>query len=118
DGGEIDVAAVCRTAEETIALLPRLEPDLVTMDIELPGMSGIEAVEQIMNVHPVPILVLSSQVQRDSELAAAALAAGALDAVGKEALDLVDPHGAAAVALRQRLNMLAAARVLRHHRAS
>jgi two-component system chemotaxis response regulator CheB len=115
--GDVDVTVVCRTAEEAIAALPRFNPDVITMDIELPGMSGIQAVERIMSVHPVPIMVLSSQVRRDSALAAAALAAGALDAMGKEDLELVDPHGAAAVAFRQRLKILSGARVIRHPRA-
>jgi two-component system, chemotaxis family, protein-glutamate methylesterase/glutaminase len=117
EGGEVDVAAVCENAEEAIELLPRLKPDLVTMDIELPGMSGLEAVEEIMNVHPVPILVLSSHVEEDSEVAAAALAAGALEAMGKGQLDLVDPRGAAAAGFRKRLKLLAGARVIRHPRA-
>ena len=56
------------------------------MDIELPGMSGLEAVEQIMSVRPMPILVLSSQVTGDGEIAAAALAAGALEAIAKDEL--------------------------------
>jgi two-component system chemotaxis response regulator CheB len=115
--GEVEVAAVCRTAEEAIALLPSVKPDLVTMDIELPGISGLEAVEQIMTAHPVPILVLSSRVRRDSEVAAAALAAGALDAVGKDELDLMDPVSETAVAFRQRLKVLAGAQVIRHPRA-
>ena len=50
--GDIEVAAVCATAEEAIAALPRIRPDLVTMDLELPGMDGLTAVEQIMNSGP------------------------------------------------------------------
>jgi len=53
--GDIAVAAVCTTAEQAIALLPRVDPDLVTMDIELPGMDGLKAVETIMGRRPVPI---------------------------------------------------------------
>ncbi len=49
-------------------------------------MSGLEAVEQIMSVRPTPILVLSSQVTGDGEIAAAALAAGALEAMAKDEL--------------------------------
>jgi two-component system chemotaxis response regulator CheB len=117
EGDEMRVAAVCSSAEEAIELLPSLRPDVVTMDLELPGMSGLEAVEEIMSAHPVPILVLSSRVERDSEVAAAALAAGALDAISKNGLDLADRDGGAATALRERLKVLAAARVIRHPRA-
>ena len=44
------------TAEGAIADLNALEPDLVTMDIALPGMSGLQAVEEIMSTRPTPIL--------------------------------------------------------------
>ena len=62
---EIEVVGVCATAEEAIARLSQsLKPDLVTMDLELPGMSGVEAIEQIMSAQPVPILVLSAHVEQ------------------------------------------------------
>lgn len=113
--GDLEVVGVFQSAEEAIAALPRLKPDLVTMDIELPGMSGFEAVEHMMSVCPLPILVLSSYV--NVEIAAVTLAAGALDAVRKDELDLLDPKGADAVALRRRVRVLAGARVIKHPRA-
>jgi two-component system chemotaxis response regulator CheB len=112
--GDIVVAAVCASAEEAIAALPRIRPDLVTMDLELPGMDGLTAVEQIMNFRPVPILVLSAQAGAGSATAAAALAAGALDAVAKDDLDLRDPASAAGIAFRRRVRVLSRARVIRH----
>jgi two-component system chemotaxis response regulator CheB len=117
-GGEVEVVGVFATAEEAIAALPDLRPHLVTMDLELPGMSGLEAVEQIMGVHPIPILVLSAHVGPRSDRAAAALAAGALDAVHKESLDLRNPEGDAAAALRRRVKILSGIRVIRHPRAA
>jgi two-component system chemotaxis response regulator CheB len=113
----IEVVGICETAERAIAQLAALKPDLVTMDLELPGMSGLEAVEQIMSSAPVPILVLSGRVEHRSETALAALAAGALDAMSKSAFDLRDPDGPAAQTLRHRVKMLSHARVIRHPRA-
>ena len=115
--GDIEVLAVCGTAEEAIAALPRLRPDLVTMDVELPGMNGLEAVGEIMSGRPLPILVLSSYVGPGSDQVAAALAAGALDAIDKDGLDLHDPAGAAGAAFRHRVKVLGQARVIRHPRA-
>jgi two-component system chemotaxis response regulator CheB len=112
--GDIVVAAVCASAEEAIAALPRIRPDLVTMDLELPGMDGLTAVEQIMNSGPVPILVLSGLVGAGSATAAAAMAAGAVDAMAKGDLDLVDPASAVSVAFRRRVRVLCRARVIRH----
>lgn len=115
--GDLEVIGTFARAEEAIAALARLKPDLVTMDIELPGMNGLQAIEQIMGAHPVPILVLSSHVGANCETAAAALAAGALEALTKDGLDLRDPSGTAAVALRRRAKLLSRARVIRHPRA-
>jgi two-component system chemotaxis response regulator CheB len=114
--GSLDVVAVSRSAEDAIAAVTRLAPDLVTMDIELPGMSGLEAVERIMDVAPVPIFVLSGQLGPDSQASAAALAAGALDAMAKASVDLLDPSGAGAVVFRRRLTMMSGMRVIRHPR--
>lgn len=117
---EIHVVGVCPSAEETLARLAQLElkPHLVTMDLELPGMSGGHAIEQIMSVQPVPILVLAGGVERGSRTALAALGAGALEVLCKDALDLRDPNGADALAFRRRVKLLSGIRVLRHPRAS
>jgi two-component system chemotaxis response regulator CheB len=116
-GGEIEVVGVKTNAEAAIADLARLAPDLVTMDIELPGMSGLEAVEEIMSARPTPILILSSHVGTTNNVAAAALASGALDAIGKEGIPLMSPGDAAAFAFRRRVKLLGAAHVIRHPRA-
>jgi two-component system chemotaxis response regulator CheB len=110
-GEDIEVVAICKTGEEALEAVSRLDPDLVTMDLDLPGMGGILAVEKIMRSHPVPILVLSGQVRRGSAQAAAALSAGALEALPKGHVHMDDPAGAAAVALRYRFRRLAAAKV-------
>jgi two-component system chemotaxis response regulator CheB len=110
-GGDIKVVGVCGTGEEALEAVPRLAPDLVTMDLDLPGMGGIRAVEKIMRSHAVPILVLSGQVRRGSSGAAEALSAGALEALPKAQVHIDDPAGAAAVALRFRFKRLAAAKV-------
>ena len=101
-GCEIEVVAVCATAESAIGAIEDVRPDLVTMDVELPGMSGVDAVEAIMRVHPVPILVLSSRARPGGETVEAAYAAGAAGAIAKDDLELRDPDGIAAAALRRR----------------
>jgi two-component system chemotaxis response regulator CheB len=116
--GDISVVGVCGSAEEAISLLPLYRPDLVTMDIELPGMDGLAAVELIMDASPVPILVLSSHITAGGEKAAAALAAGALDAVAKDDLDLASPASVAGAAFRHRIRVISHASVIRHPRAS
>jgi two-component system, chemotaxis family, protein-glutamate methylesterase/glutaminase len=114
--GEFVVVGVCASGEEALENTSRLAPDLVTMDLELPGMGGLRATQELMRSHPVPVVVLSAHVGRGSEQAAAALAAGAVDALPKGHLRLTEPDGPAAVALRHRLRRLAQACV--DHRAT
>jgi two-component system chemotaxis response regulator CheB len=115
---EIHVVGVCASAEEMLARLqlPGAKPHLVTMDLELPGMSGGDAIEQIMNVQPVPILVLAGGVHSGSAKALASLGAGALEVLAKDALDLRDPSGDDAQAFRKRVKLLSRIRVLHHPR--
>jgi two-component system chemotaxis response regulator CheB len=114
--GTIEVIAVHPNAEAAIAALPVQQPDLLTMDIDLRGMNGLEAIEQIMSAQPLPILVIAGH-SRGGSLASEALAAGALEVITKEGLDLRDPGGVAATAFRRRAKILAGARVISHPRA-
>ncbi len=116
--GDISVVAVYSTAEEAIAALPHVKPDLLTIDILLPGIDGLAAVEEIMSYWPVPIIMLSGSLPNAPGKATAALAAGALDTASKADLDLRDPAGSTAAAFRRRVRMASRARVIRHPRAS
>ena len=103
----LEVVHIFDTAEEMLPALGDIDPDLVTMDLEMPGMGGASAVEQIMRDRPVPILVLSAHAGKDSEHAAEALAAGALEALGKSSLRLLEPTDLWATAVRSRIKRLA-----------
>lgn len=116
--GDISVVAVYSAADEAIAALPQVKPDLLTMDILLPGTDGLAAVEEIMSYWPVPIIVVSGSLPEAPGRVAAALAAGALDTEAKGDLDLRDPGGSAAAAFRRRVKVASRAHVIRHPRAS
>jgi two-component system chemotaxis response regulator CheB len=105
--GDLEVVGTCATGEETLRALTRLTPDLVTMDLDLPGMGGIRAIAEIMRSHPLPIVVLCAGIRRGSDKEEEALAAGALEALPKTQVRLDDPEGPAAVALRHRLRRIA-----------
>jgi two-component system chemotaxis response regulator CheB len=68
---------------EARAALARLAPDVLTLDIEMPRMDGLAFLEQLMRLRPMPVVMLSSLTQAGSRAAVEALAAGAVDAVGK-----------------------------------
>ncbi len=84
---EIRVIGQASTGAEAVELTATLRPDLVTMDLMMPGMDGMEATRRIMARHPTPVLFLSSFFDKDGSYSRAdAIAAGALDVVEKPAL--------------------------------
>ena len=105
--GHLEVVAVCPTAEAAMKSTAQLVPDLVMMDLELPGVGGIATIETMMRVHPVPIVVLSAFAARRSDSAAVALAAGAVEVLDKAELRLDEPDSPTAIALRHRFRRLA-----------
>jgi len=108
---DLKVVGTCGTIKETAAAMRTLDPDLLILDLELPDGNGIEAIPQLLAKQPVPILVLSDHADHGSEAAAAALAAGALDAHPKRALKLRDPGHARGIMFRRYLKRLSRARV-------
>ena len=80
----IDVVGEAADGAAAIDLCRTLRPDVVTMDMILPGMSGLAATEQIMAYSPTPILIVSASVNRGEAFQTYdALAAGAVDVFDK-----------------------------------
>jgi len=108
---DIEVVRSYASAEQLLDGLRLLRPDLVTMDLELPGMDGVEATRRIMADHPVPVVVVSAHTGAGSVRAAEALDAGAVDVVHKPEIQLGATTSAVAVALRRRMRRLSRVRV-------
>jgi two-component system chemotaxis response regulator CheB len=78
------VVGEAQNGEEAVRMAARLKPDVITMDIRMPRMDGIEAVRQIMSTTPTPIVVVASSIyDSDLNIAFNAIAAGALTVVEK-----------------------------------
>jgi two-component system, chemotaxis family, protein-glutamate methylesterase/glutaminase len=68
---------------DALAKIARLQPDVVTLDIEMPRLSGLDALRQIMAQHPRPVIMLSTLTQEGARETFQALALGAVDFVPK-----------------------------------
>ncbi len=80
----LEVAAAVESAERALEILERTAPDVISLDIRLPGMNGLEATRRIMSRRPTPIVVVSASVEaEDLKITMSALQAGALSVVEK-----------------------------------
>lgn len=74
----VTVAGTARNADEARTQLETLKPDVLTLDVEMPGMSGMEFLEEVMATRPMPVIMLSSITQAGTGTARRALELGAV----------------------------------------
>lgn len=81
--GSFTVAATASDGEEAVRLVEQLKPDIVTMDMEMPRMNGLEALQRIMASRPMPVIMLSAVTDNGTRDTIKALQYGAFDFVRK-----------------------------------
>lgn len=82
---EVDVVGQASDALEARTAIKQLNPDVVTLDIEMPNMNGLEFLEKIMRLRPMPVIMVSTMTHHGANATLAALEIGAFDCVGKPA---------------------------------
>ena len=89
-GSDADISVVGVAPDPLVARekIKALNPDVVTLDIEMPRMDGLSFLEKIMMLRPMPVVVVSSLTQKGADAALRALELGAVDYVGKPLRDL------------------------------
>lgn len=80
---QLEVCGEARDGHDAVTQTEALKPDVVSMDINMPHMDGLQATEIIMSSNPRPILVVSSESQEGAAVTLKALQLGAIDFVGK-----------------------------------
>jgi two-component system, chemotaxis family, protein-glutamate methylesterase/glutaminase len=85
------VVGTAETGLETLVKIGTLHPDVVTLDIDMPGLSGLETLRRVMLESPLPVIIVSSTARRGAEDTLEALALGAFDCIAKQlSYDSVD----------------------------
>ncbi|NLY79458.1 MAG: response regulator, partial [Lysinibacillus sp.] len=79
----IEVIGTARNGNDALKKITSLKPDVVTMDVEMPELNGIETLKQIMEISPVPVVMISSTTEKGAENTLLAMDYGAVDFVTK-----------------------------------
>ena len=83
---DLEVAATAPNGKIALAKIPQVNPDLITMDVEMPEMNGLETLKELRKTYPMlPVIMFSTQTQRGAGATLDALALGATDYVTKPA---------------------------------
>ena len=106
---EITVIGQAGDPLEAREAIKRLNPDVITLDVEMPNMNGLAFLDKIMRLRPMPVVMVSTLTQIGAEVSLAALELGAVDCVGKPSVGMAADQAFADLA--ERVKNAARARV-------
>lgn len=107
---ELSVAGVASDGDQVLSKVQEHSPQIVTMDVHMPKMDGLHALENLLAAHPLPVIMVSSATSRGAETTLRALDLGAMDYIEKPASDINDRFAAE---LTRKLKVMARADVKR-----
>lgn len=110
---EPDMEVVGAAPDPLIAreMIRALDPDVLTLDVEMPRMDGLEFLEKLMRLRPMPVVMVSSLTERGSEATLRALELGAVDFVAKPKIDIAHGMQEYAAEITAKIRVAARARV-------
>ncbi|MBY9081904.1 chemotaxis response regulator protein-glutamate methylesterase [Paenibacillus sp. HN-1] len=115
---EFQVAATAVNGREAVEKVNELKPDLVTMDVEMPEMNGLEALRLIMTHHPLPVIMLSGINEEGMKETIMALESGAFDFIRKPSISNSNDINSVGDSLREQMNEAMLARERREARSA
>jgi two-component system chemotaxis response regulator CheB len=106
----LEVVGTAQDPYQARTLIKELNPDVLTLDVEMPRMDGITFLSNLMRLRPMPVVMVSSLTEPGAEVTLAALELGAIDFVTKPKLDIAEGLEGYAEQLVAKVRMAAAAR--------
>ncbi len=110
---QLEVIGEARDGSEAVSLADSLQPDVITMDINMPRVDGLQATEMIMTRHPRPIVIVSSESREGADSTLRALELGAIDFVPKPSTGIDLDMKTVGEELTRKLKLAAKVRVVR-----
>jgi len=110
---QLEVVGEARDGREAVSLAESTKPDVITMDINMPHMDGLQATEIIMSSNPRPILIVSSESREGADITLKALELGAIEFVAKPSSGIDLDMNTVREELMRKLKMAAKVRVVR-----
>ncbi len=110
----LEVIATARDGRDAIAVAEKLKPDVITMDINMPHVDGLQATEIIMSTNPRPIVIVSSESRDGADPTLRALELGAIDFVTKPSAGIDLDMNSVREELCRKLKLAAKVRVVRN----
>ena len=107
----LEVVGTAADAYIARSKIKALSPDVLTLDVEMPRMDGLQFLRNLMRLRPMPVVMCSSMTERGAEVTLAALELGAIDYVAKPRLDVTRGLEAYAAELIDKVKTAAGARV-------
>jgi len=95
-------------------MIKQLNPDVLTLDVEMPRMNGLEFLEKLMRLRPMPVVMVSSLTEKSNEVTLKALELGAVDFVTKPRIGVIDGMNEQIAEIGEKIRSAARARVHRH----
>ncbi len=111
----IEVIGTAANAYEGREKVIQLQPDVLTLDIHMPGVDGMVFLEKLMKGRPMPVIMVSASTQQDAELSLRALDLGAVDFITKPALNTTTAMSELAEDLTSKIKAAAAIPDIRRH---
>ena len=111
-----DMACIGAAADPYAAreMIRNLDPDVITLDVEMPRMDGLDFLSKLMRLRPMPVVMVSTLTERGAEVTLRALELGAVDFVAKPKIGITDGIRQLAQEITDKIRIAAKAKVARH----